>query len=310
MMPPLLSDVGEDVLLGRFRRALRPGGSLVVGPGDDCAVVAGASGAGDLLLKTDAMAAGIHFLPEECPRRVGHKALARVLSDIAAMGGMPEHLLVTLALPARTSVAWLDGFYDGLLALAGNHGCRVAGGELTGLPDGADAVISIAATGRVAEGRAILRSGGKPGDILAVTGVLGGSLASGHHLDFQPRLAEGQWLAASGTVHAMMDLSDGLARDLPRMAESSGCGFALEEECLPLRAGCTVDQAMGDGEDYELLLAVAPAHWPALAARWREHFPGVPLTAIGHMVESGGGDSPVPGAGWEHFSTGRTQPSA
>ena len=285
-MNPELSEIGEDALLEHFRQTLPSGGSLLVGPGDDCAVIAMPGSDVDLLLKTDALVEGVHYERGEAPERVGHKAAARVFSDIAAMGGRPAHLLVTLVLPASTRKDWLDGFYRGMNALAGSHGCRVAGGELAGLPGGAGAaVISVAATGHVAKGMAVLRSGGRPGDVLAVTGQLGGSLASGHHLDFLPRLAEGQWLAASGRVHAMMDLSDGLARDLPRLAKASGCGFQLEPDAIPRRDGCGFEAAVGDGEDYELLIAVENGAWPGLADAWKARFPDVPLTAIGRSCQ-------------------------
>lgn len=133
---------------------------MLVGAGDDCAVVRVSGSTHDLLLKTDCMVEGVHYEPSTPPAKVGRKALARALSDIAAMGGQPEHALVTLVLPAATEVAWIDAFYDGLRHLASACGTRVAGGELARMPTGGTAVASIALTGRVPAGRALLRSGG------------------------------------------------------------------------------------------------------------------------------------------------------
>ena len=258
-MTPTLADIGEDGMLKRFAAFLPAGGSLRVGPGDDCAVVRVEDTAHDLLLKTDCVVEGVHFEPSTPPEKVGRKALARALSDIAAMGGQADHALVTLVLPAATAVAWVDAFYAGLDALATTTGTRVAGGELARMP------------------------------------------AGGHHLDFEPRLAQGQLLAHTGLVHAMMDLSDGLARDLPRLARRSGCGFTVDEPALPCRAGFTTANALGDGEDYELLLAVAPGDWDRLAAAWRVAFPALPLVRIGRLTAVGAGHA-LPPSGWDHFA--------
>ncbi len=273
-----------------------------VGPGDDCAVVAMPGNHNDLLLKTDCIVGGVHFEPGTEPTRIGHKALARVLSDIAAMAGRPSELLVTLVLPSTTSVAWVDAFYDGLGDLAGESGCQIVGGELSRMPAGGPAVISIAATGHVHHNAAILRSGGRPGDVLAVTGRLGDSFSSGHHLDFLPRLAEAQWLAKHGAPHAMMDLSDGLARDLPRLASASSCGYRVTPETLPCRDGATTTQAVDDGEDYELLLALPADTWKDLAAPWKKTFPETPLTAIGSLTDGPCHGLPEDG-GWDPFQS-------
>src|SRR5262249_15021840 len=136
-----------------------------------------------------------------------------------------------------------------------------------------------------------------------VTGKLGGSLKK-HHLDFIPRLAEGQWLAAHGKLHAMMDLSDGLACDLPRMASASGVDFVIKENALPRNPGCTPVQAWGDGEDYELFFAVPSRAAAALEKKWRLRFPKVRLTSIGRFVPRGQGQVPTfAGQRWEHFKS-------
>ncbi|WP_193212680.1 thiamine-phosphate kinase [Luteolibacter marinus] len=288
-----LRDLGEDALIARILRGFPGGKSLAVGPGDDCAVVD--PGRGPLrLLKTDAIVEGVHFLPGTPAGKVGWKAVARVLSDFAAMGGSPGHLLVTVAVDADRPVAWMDGLYRGIRKCLATHGGVLAGGETTRLPAGA--VISVAGEGQVARKHLTLRSGGKPGDLVVVTGRLGGSIA-GKHLGFTPRLAEAAWLVDNLRPSAMMDLSDGLAKDLPRLAAASGCGFELGE--VPANRGCTRSQALGDGEDYELLLTVSERHWKAAVQSWDAAFPKLPLSVIGRLTKPGA--STILAGGWDHF---------
>lgn len=250
-----LQQLGEDRLVERLVKLLPPHADLITGPGDDCAVIR-RDEKWDGLLKTDVVVENIHFLPDEAPERIGRKALARAISDIAAMGGIPEHALVTLLTDPGQPVDKLVGIYKGIVNCALKYGISIAGGETSSLPE-KGLVINIALTGRVEKGTAILRSGAQVGDLLCVTGQLGGSL-SGHHLDFQPRTEEGRLLHAKG-VSSMMDLSDGLAKDLPRLCKASGTGAVYEENSLPLNKGATIRQAQHDGEDYELLFTLSPA---------------------------------------------------
>ncbi|MFR2287263.1 MAG: thiamine-phosphate kinase, partial [Akkermansia sp.] len=171
------------------------------------------------------------------------------------------------------------------------------GGESSGLPsDGL--IISVALTGEVPEGKAVLRSTAHAGDLIAVTGVLGGSFPTAHHLTFTPRVREGGILAASGLVTAMMDLSDGLGADLPRLAAASGLGFRVQEELLPVRQGFTAAQAVADGEDYELLMTFPPRRREEILRLASECFPETPLTVIGEMTPEP--SSSLPG-GYRHF---------
>ena len=292
-----LRDLGEDALIARVLRGFPGGDSLRVGPGDDCAVVD--PGRGPLrLLKTDAIVEGVHFLPDTPAEKVGWKAVARVLSDFAAMGGKPEHLLVTIAVNPERPVSWIDGLYRGIRNCLAKHGGILAGGETSRLPAGA--LISVAGEGSVERKHLVLRSTGKPGDIIAVTGKLGGSI-TGKHLSFTPRLAEAAWLVRHLLPSAMMDLSDGLAKDLPRLAAASRCGFELDPHSLPLTPGCTPQQALGDGEDYELLLAIPQRRWKASAAARKTAFPQLPLTPIGRLTPPGKKPPTLPG-GWDHFA--------
>lgn len=295
-----LRDIGEDALIARVTALVPLPEGPAAGPGDDCAVVDPGPQADTLeLLKTDALVGGVHFLPETPPVAVGWKSVARVVSDFAAMGGRPSRFLITVALPADTAVAWVDELYQGIGACLRAFGAVLAGGETSRVPDGSAPVISVAATGVVARGHLTLRSMASPGDVLLVTGMLGGSI-HGKHLDFTPRVREAAWLVSHSKPTAMMDVSDGLAKDLPRLAVASGCGFHLDRSALPVTPGCTVDQALNDGEDFELLLAIAPDRLSALLAAWPEVFPGLPLTPIGHLVEAGAGESLH--GGWDHFA--------
>jgi thiamine-monophosphate kinase len=194
----------------------------------------------------------------------------------------------------------VEDLYRGIGGCLEIHGGLLAGGETSSIPQGSAAVISIAATGSVLRNRLVLRSTAKDGDLLVVTGLLGGSI-TGKHLEFTPRIREASWLVSEFKPSAMMDLSDGLAKDLPRLAAASGCGFRLDTAALPLSPGCTPTQALDDGEDYELLFAIEPDRAAALPAAWSRQFPDLPLTRIGNLVEMSAGESLT--GGWEHFST-------
>jgi thiamine-monophosphate kinase len=291
-----LCDVSEDRLLEILLADLPLGRNTVVGPGDDCAVVRG-HGIGELLLlKTDCVVEGIHYLPDDEPPRVGWKALCRPLSDIAAMGGEPRHALVSVFSPQDRSVAYWKSFYKGLAKAAARFGVGIVGGETS---RSTRAAVSMSVIGRVEVGRLITRSGGRPSDLLFVTGTLGGSLG-GRHLDFVPRIAEGRWLGAHGYAHAMIDLSDGLATDLPRLAAASKCSFEIDPTALPKTRGCDSIRAMSDGEDYELLMAVPPRLNARLRRGWKQIFPHVKLTEIGRFTEPGSSSTALP-RGFDHF---------
>ena len=294
-----IADIGEDALVRRLTQNLPLGADVIAGAGDDCAVIKPSKKGFVTLFKTDCVVEGIHFTKDTPAKLVGRKALARVLSDIAAMGGTPQHAVVTLMLPPQTEVRYVDELYHGINALAKTFGVSIVGGEIT---RGPCVFISIALTGIAPEKRWIPRRGAQPGDLIFVTGKLGGSLR-GHHLKFEPRLKEGQWLAKNFQLHAMMDLSDGLAKDLPRMTAASGVGFEIDHAALPRNKGCTVRQALGDGEDYELLFAVAPRDQEALTRKWRVAFSLVSLTCIGHFSLSDERAPSFPNDGWDHFKT-------
>lgn len=289
--------MNEFELIAKLTADLGTGRGVVVGVGDDCAVLDVDSPDQWLLFKTDAVVEGVHFTSETPPGKVGRKALARCLSDIAAMGGRPTCALVTLALPRDFEVCHVEAIYAGLRAVADEHRVAIVGGETTSSPGGI--LISIALLGTVARGRALLRSGARPGDAVFVSGELGGSLDA-RHLDFEPRLAEAQWLNEQGCVHAMIDLSDGLAGDLRHVLKASGCGAELLGKMIPISRAARLKArressakppllaALTDGEDFELLFTVASAAAVKVKDGWSRAFPKTKLTCIGKITSQPG----------------------
>jgi thiamine-monophosphate kinase len=294
-----LAGMGEDALVAALLRGLPPGRDVICGPGDDCAVLGTPRAKTWRLLKTDCVIETVHFLPDADPKKIGWKALARTISDIAAMAGRPEHALITLAISGDDDLKRATGIYAGLAKCAKAYGVAIVGGETARSPG--PMFLSVMLSGTVERTRCVFRSGGKPGDLLFVTGWLGGSLAGGH-LNFKPRVEEAAWLSRQVKLHAMMDLSDGLGADLPRLARASGCGYRIDEEALPLNRGCTAKQGLGDGEDYELLFALPPREAKKLRLLWARKFPKLRLTEIGALVPGRGRGKASTAHGYDHFA--------
>jgi len=304
---------------------------IVLGIGDDAAVWQ-PSRSHLSVITTDALVDGVHFLSATMgARAIGHRAMAANLSDIAAMGARPVLVTVALGVTAGTDEAWLRACYEGMSALATVHGARIVGGDITASP-----AFSLALTivGEVSRPRLKTRAGGRTRDVLAVTGALGASRAGlelkRRSLDVEPsarlaaerafalpepRLREGRFLAASVHVRAMMDLSDGLSTDLGRLARASACGATID--VVPVHPAATaIARAAGDdpvryaldgGEDFELLVAVAPRAFEHLARRFAHAF-GKPLVRIGQFEREGGvrlADAAPPrllvAAGYDHL---------
>ena len=293
-----VADIGEDALVSLITKSLALGEGVITGAGDDCAVLMANQRGEVTLLKTDCVVQDVHFTKGTPAALVGRKAIARVISDIAAMGGEPQHAVITLVLPPDTEVEYVEQLYAGMNKVAEDHGVGIVGGETS---RGPVIIISVSMTGKARHNRWISRAGAKVGDLIFVTGRLGGSL-SGRHLTFEPRLSEALWLAQNVRIHAMMDLSDGLAKDLPRLASASSVGFVLNESALPVNEGCTTQQACGDGEDFELLFTVASRAAGKLTRLWAQNFPELPLTCVGRIVSLSEGHKGLPGqSGWDHF---------
>jgi len=275
-----LREVGEDALLASLLRDLPISHAVIAAAGDDCAVVESPGRKNLLVLKTDCVVEKIHFASATEPILVGWKAMMRALSDFAAISAVPQFALITLIVPAARSTSWVKKLYRGLRRAAARFDVSVVGGETSATRG--PAAISVSVTGYVEKDRWISRSGGKKGDDLFVTGRLGGSLRR-KHLRFVPRITESRWLTKNFRVHAMMDLSDGLGADLPRLAKASKLGFKIDMEKLPLSPGAKIENAISDGEDYELLFAIPPRNRESLQREWKQKFPKLRLTRIGSL---------------------------
>lgn len=310
--------LGEKKLIERIRRSARGGKFVVTGIGDDCAVLRVPPGH-ELLVTTDFTIENVHFQRDwHPPELVGRRCLTRGLSDIAAMGGEPIAAFLSLAVAGDVPQKWVDRFLKGLLALAREFDVPLAGGDTAQSAGGIQADIVV--VGSVPKGKAVLRSGAKPGDQIYVTGKLGGAAAVlGRLMESkpaaaylrrfrpEPRVAAGQWLRQRRVVSAMIDLSDGLSTDLEHLCSESRVGAEIEAAAIP-RARLTASAdpvalalALHGGEDYELLFTSAAAV-PSRVA-------GVAITRIGRITRSRGmrllgadGKSRVlKAAGWEHF---------
>ncbi len=298
---------GETEWIERIRRrtGLAAGSGVVLGIGDDCAIFRPRGSREDLLFTTDLLVEDVHFRREtHSAADCGWKALARGLSDIAAMGGAPRFCLLSLALAPWTDDRWTRRFYDGLLSLANREGVALAGGDLG---HAAKLVCDVMVCGAVPRGAALRRDGARAGDAVYVSGALGGSAAGlagrsaaarRRHLRPEPRLALGGWVRERLRATAAMDLSDGLSLDLCRLALASG--LAAEIGPPPVFPGATLEQALDGGEDYELLFTV-----PA-SRRVPASFEGLPLTRIGTMRKGRPGQvfldgAPLAPRGYDHL---------
>ncbi|MFZ0321015.1 MAG: thiamine-phosphate kinase [Candidatus Sulfotelmatobacter sp.] len=324
--------IAEKALIARIRQLAKGEGNATVmtGIGDDCAVLRLGRRSGreiDTLVTTDFSLEGVHFRRDwHTPESVGHRCLARGLSDIAAMGGEPLAAFLSLALPRDLPRNWVERFSSGLLGLAGRHGVTLAGGDTAESPGGIFADIVV--LGTVAKGKAVLRSGARPGDGIYVTGGLGGSAAAvgmmqdetrkrrklnpqhySRHFFPDPRIEVGNFLREKSLASAMIDSSDGLSTDLAHICEESGVGAELLAESIPRakvgKPSRKVDLALAlhGGEDYELLFTAARSKKvpPQIA--------GVPIARIGRItrghrlfLEENGERSELKAGGWEHFA--------
>jgi thiamine-monophosphate kinase len=308
----------EKSLVERIRRAAATQGQRASqGIGDDCAVLPLPRGH-EALVTTDFSLEDVHFRREwHPPDSVGHRCLARGLSDIAAMGGIPRAAFLSLALPDELPQSWVDKFIAGLLKLAAQFSVPLAGGDTAQSPSGI--LADIVVLGSVPAGKAILRSGARPGDFLYVTGTLGSAAAAlnqlrdgkklrprSHPKHFypEPRVAVGQFLREKKLASAMIDISDGLSTDLGHVCEESGTGAVVYAEALPVAGGKVgLTLALHGGDEYELLFTAGPER------RIPKQIAGMPVTRIGEILSgkymrlatADGKTQPLKPAGWEHF---------
>lgn len=310
----------EKKLIESIRRlaAKSPNRAVAQGIGDDCAVLRLAPGH-ELLLTTDFSIEEVHFRRKWHPARsVGHRCLARGLSDIAAMGGEPIACFLSLGLPPNLPQGWADDFLKGLVRLAKQYGVQLAGGDTSAAPQiTADIVVA----GQVPAGEAVLRSGARPGDLIYVTGQLGSStaelkqlfagqrlrpLTSSRHFFPEPRLNVGSWLRHRSLATAMIDLSDGLSIDLGHICDESRVSALIDSRNLPVARNATLQLALHGGEDYELLFtASSRTEIPA-------SIHGVKVTRIGSItrkdyrsaikiLDDNGKQRILQPLGWQHF---------
>jgi thiamine-monophosphate kinase len=291
------------------------------GIGDDCAVLRLPRGS-ELLVTTDLCIENVHFRRAWHPAAaIGHRCITRGLSDIAAMGGHPLACFLSLGIPQDLPQSWIDGFLRGLLAQARRFKIPLAGGDIS---SARHITADIIVTGQVPAGKAVLRSGARPGDRLYVTGSLGGAAytlkqlfagkkikptRSNTHFYPTPRMASGAWLRERSLANAMIDLSDGLSVDLAHICEESRVTAIIEAKKIPVSRGADLELALHGGEDYELLFTVSRrASVPARIA-------GIAVTEIGEIrnrrdyssaiqiLGENGRVRPLPHRGWEHFAT-------
>jgi thiamine-monophosphate kinase len=294
----------EDKLIRKLLAGFVQGADVDVGPGDDCAVVQ-TKKHDRLLWKTDCVIEEVHFRREMGAAAIGRKAMARCVSDFAAMAGTPRWALVTVAIPETLPQRFLQSIYRGIRQVTEAFGVSLVGGETSRSPG--PIFLNVALAGLATPGP-ILRSGSQVGDAIFVTGRLGGSFASGRHLRFTPRLEQAHWLArqpARLRPTAMMDLSDGLASDLPRLSQASGIEYRVQPGSIPRHRGVTLEQALTEGEDYELLFTSPGRSADSLEKNWAQAWPQVRLTRIGEMVPPGvplGQGQRLEVAGFAHFS--------
>jgi len=307
----------ERKLIERIRRRAGPlrTKGLIAGIGDDAAILELPRNC-QLVATTDLMVEDVHFRRDwHSPEGVGHRALARGLSDLAAMGADPWTALLSLALAPNTPQAWVDKFLRGFLKLARKHDVALIGGDTSASRLGITADVVV--LGTVPKGRAVLRSGARPGDVICVTGGLGAASVAIRELRRrgkrqtgrrellpQPRLAVGRWLREKRLATAMIDLSDGLSSDLLHICEQSRVGAAILESAVPRAGAATMKDALHGGEDYELLFTVPKQK------RLPSQIEGVPVSTIGEIVASRrpavrilsrGQWRPLAPRGWQHF---------
>ncbi len=305
-----MSGLGEFQLIDWIRQRSSSHPQVLVGIGDDAAIMSPTPGE-EIIVTTDMLMDGRHFIVGQTPPElIGRKALAVNLSDIAAMGGRPLAAFISWALPRQGGRDLAQALFTGMIELAESYNVAIAGGD-TNSWDG-PLVISITLVGETVGGRRVLRSEAAVGDWIFVTGPLGGSLQSGRHLTFTPRVHEALDLVQRVQVSSMLDLSDGIASDLRHILDQSGVGATLDAASIPIHSDVdrTVPEreqlrrALTDGEDFELLFTVSPLEGQRLLAQppggWTPIQIGIIDEAAGCRLRMPSGWEPLPRGGWEH----------
>jgi len=248
-----VKDIGEFRLIQRFKRKIRVDSSVIKGSGDDCAVLK-LDKQNYQLLTCDMLMEGVDFTLKDNPYLIGRKAIAVSLSDIAACSGQPRYCVISLGLPGNTAIKFIDKLFQGMLDISRKYKVNIVGGDLSRSPK---IIIDVSMLGQVEKKRLTLRSKALQGDIIFVTGPLGGSIL-GKHLNFTPRLNEARFLSRNFKINAMIDISDGLAQDLGHILNQSNCGAVIYEDLIPLsKEADGLSAALNGGEDFELLFTLS-----------------------------------------------------
>ncbi len=272
--------LGEISLIEKFKKRIKLDSSVRVGPGDDAASIR-MKNKRLQLFTTDMLIEGTHFTKRTAsPSQIGHKALAVNISDIAAMGGVPRHAVVSLGINKNSEYSFVNGVFEGIKSLADKFKINIVGGDVN---SSKNFIVSIALLGEAKDKKLSLRSGAKEKDVIMVTGTLGGSL-KGRHLKFMPRLKEAQALVENFRINSMVDISDGLSNDLYQICRASRKGAVVYESLIPVSpAAKSVKSALADGEDFELLFTL-PARFVKKAVDAFKRKGLVGITPIGQIV--------------------------
>lgn len=276
-----IKDVGEIGLIKRISKKLRLDSSVIHGVGDDTAVIRWTKDK-DLLFTCDMLVEGVHFkLGKATPREIGWKALCRNVSDIAAMGGVPRYALVSAGLRPGLPLAFADGLYKGLRSAASRFRINLVGGDMC---HSGKIAIDVSLIGEVEKKNLVMRSGAKKGDLIFVTGAIGGSI-KGRHLTFVPRIDEARRLVNNFRINAMIDVSDGLVLDLWRILDASGVGGRIYQNTIPVSKDAdSFGKAICDGEDFELLFTMSVKEAKRFLRKELARMK-TPVTLIGEIVD-------------------------
>ncbi len=306
MVSKNLRSFGEFGLIDKIAKMTRTDRSVLLGIGDDTAVLK--IGGANILFTTDMLIEDKHFrLSEATGFEIGWKALAVNISDIAAMGGLPLHAVVAVGLPQSLNVQFVMKIYEGLRAAARQFHVNIVGGDTNASEK---LVISVALIGSCGKRRPVMRSGARSGDVVFVSGALGGSYGSGKHLNFMPRIAESQYLIKNFKINSMIDISDGLSSDIHRLANASRVGAALTQRVIPVaRSTGKIEEAFTDGEDFELLFTMSSkeaarlmlAKKPKTLADFHAIGKIVPRKFGIKLLKNNGKEEPLLEKGFDHF---------
>ena len=296
-----ITELGEFGLIDRIKKAIKTDASVIKGIGDDCAVIKYDRNT-YMLMTGDMLVEGVDFTRRDKPYLIGRKALAVSISDIAACAGLPRYALVSLGIPRATGVTFIDELYRGMRELACDYKINIVGGDIS---SARSLTIDVSLMGFVEKKNLVLRSGARDGDIIFVSGRLGGTIR-GKHLSFTPRVKEARFLVENFSVHAMIDISDGLAQDLGHILEASDKGAALFESLIPLSPESRgLTDALRGGEDFELLFTVSGRDArKILRGKTGVFFPLGEITKKAYgmkLIDARGKEKDLKPAGYRHF---------